>query len=174
MIEGFFAVMWFGWGQAEAPSWLTVPLIVGCALGVLAAVVGGVIAVRSSGQRTAMSERAVRLRYNWIVGVELLLIGAGAGLLGAAGWSKWVPVWVCGVVGAHFLPLARVFSGLLLRPLGVSILAVAAAAAVVGLISAMVPSTVAGPGTGACLLLAAMTTLAGTSGSPLFRQGVAR
>ena len=27
--EGFFAFVWFGWGQAAPPSWLVAPLAVG-------------------------------------------------------------------------------------------------------------------------------------------------
>jgi hypothetical protein len=70
--EGFFAFMWFGWGQAEAPSWLSLPLLVGSCLGAIVALVGGVVAVRATGQRTAMAEREIRLRYNVIVGVHFL------------------------------------------------------------------------------------------------------
>ena len=29
VVEGFFAFVWFGWGQAAPPSWLVVPLAVG-------------------------------------------------------------------------------------------------------------------------------------------------
>ena len=70
LIEGFFAFMWFGWGQAQAPSWLTVPLLVGSALGAVVTVVGGVVAARATGQRTLMAEPEIRRRYNVIVGVE--------------------------------------------------------------------------------------------------------
>jgi hypothetical protein len=28
-VEGFFAFVWFGWGQAAPPSWLVAPLAVG-------------------------------------------------------------------------------------------------------------------------------------------------
>jgi len=69
LIEGFFA-MWFGWGQAQAPLWLTVPLLVGSALGAVVTVVGGVVAARATGQRTLMAEPEIRRRYNVIVGVE--------------------------------------------------------------------------------------------------------
>jgi len=88
LIEGFFAFMWFGWGQAEAPSWLRVPLLVGGALGALVAVVGAVIAA-ASGQRTPMAEREIRVRYNVIVGVEFLLIAAGVLILGRTGSAAW-------------------------------------------------------------------------------------
>jgi len=38
-VEGFFAFVWFGWGQADAPSWLVIPLAVGTAGGGLASAV---------------------------------------------------------------------------------------------------------------------------------------
>jgi hypothetical protein len=34
-VEGFFAFVWFGWGQAAPPSWLVVPLAVGGGLATL-------------------------------------------------------------------------------------------------------------------------------------------
>jgi hypothetical protein len=53
-VEGFFACVWFGWGQADAPSWLVIPLAVGTVLGALLAVAGVVVA-RRSGAGTASS-----------------------------------------------------------------------------------------------------------------------
>lgn len=38
VVDGFFAFVWFGWGQADAPSWLVIPLAVGTALAVALAV----------------------------------------------------------------------------------------------------------------------------------------
>jgi hypothetical protein len=46
-VDGFFAFVWFGWGQAAAPSWLVIPLTVGGVLSVLLAVAGVVVAIRS-------------------------------------------------------------------------------------------------------------------------------
>ena len=168
LIEGFFAFMWFGWGQAQAPSWLTVPLLAGSALGAVVAVVGGVVAARATGQRTPMAEREIRHRYNGIVGVEFALIAAGALVLGKSGAPTWIPVWVCAVVGVHFLPLARVFPGLFLVPLAVALVVVALAAWVVGLVTTTSPSTVAGTGAGLCLLVAAVVTLVS---APTVRRG---
>ena len=48
--------MWFGWGQADAPSWLVIPLAVGTVLGALLAVAGVVAAKRSAGPLPAASE----------------------------------------------------------------------------------------------------------------------
>jgi hypothetical protein len=43
-VDGFFAFVWFGWGQAAAPPWLVIPLAVGTALGALLTVTGAVLA----------------------------------------------------------------------------------------------------------------------------------
>ena len=158
-VDGFFAFVWFGWGQAAAPSWLVIPLAVGTVLGALLAVIGVVVAKRSSGSLPAMSDPAIRRRYNIIVGLEFGLLGAGAAALGATGHYQWAPVWICFGVGVHFFPLASTLQNPTLRPLGVLLVAVAAAALVVGLASAVAPSTVAGLGAGLCLLAFGLATL---------------
>jgi hypothetical protein len=75
-VEGFFAFVWFGWGQADAPSWLVIPLAIGTVLGALLAVAGVVVAKRSAGPLPAASDPAVRRRYGIIVGLEFGLLGA--------------------------------------------------------------------------------------------------
>jgi hypothetical protein len=159
VVEGFFAFVWFGWGQAAAPSWLVVPLAVGTALGALVAVVGVVVTVRSAGGLTTVSDSGVRRRYGITVGVEFTLIGAGAAVLGAIGSAQWIAAWVCAIVGAHFFPLAGILENRSLRPLGALLLAVAMASLLVGLTSTVAPSTVAGPGAGLCLLAFGLATL---------------
>jgi hypothetical protein len=69
-VDGFFAFVWFGWGQAAAPSWLVIPLAVGTALAAALAVTGVVITRRSAGTLPAMNDPAVRRRYGIIVGLE--------------------------------------------------------------------------------------------------------
>lgn len=158
-VEGFFAFVWFGWGQADAPSWLVIPLAVGTVLGALLAVAGVVAAKRSAGPLPAASDPAVRRRYGIIVGLEFGLLGAGAAVLGVTGLYQWVPVWICFGVGAHFFPLATTLQNPTLRPLGVLLIAVAAAALVTGLATAVAPSTVTGVGAGLCLLAFGFATL---------------
>src|SRR6185312_12243476 len=58
-VEGFFAFVWFGWGQADAPSWLVIPLAVGTVLGALLAVAGVVVAKRSPGPATELVRPSV-------------------------------------------------------------------------------------------------------------------
>jgi hypothetical protein len=158
-VEGFFAFVWFGWGQAAAPSWLVVPLAVGAGLGVLLTVMGVVVTKRSAGRLRVMADPAVRRRYGIIVGLEFGLLGAGAAVLGVAGGSRWIPVWICAGVGVHFFPLATTLGNRSLRLLGGLLVAVAAAALAVGLASATAPSTVTGAGAGLCLLAFGVATL---------------
>jgi hypothetical protein len=68
-------------------------------------------------------------------------------------------VLICFGVGVHFFPLASTLQNSTLRPLGVLLIAVAAAALAAGLASAVAPSTVTGPGAGLCLLAFGLATL---------------
>ena len=78
-VEGFFAFVWFGWGQAAPPSWLVVPLAVGGGLAVLLTVAGVVLTTRSAGRLRVMADPAVRRRYSIIVGLEFGLLGRRRG-----------------------------------------------------------------------------------------------
>ena len=158
-VEGFFAFVWFGWGQAAAPSWLVVPLAVGTGLAVLLAVAGIVVTSRSAGRLRVMADPRARRHYSFIVGLEFGLLGAGAAVLGATGHYRWTPVLICAGVGAHFFPLASTLENRSLRLLGGLLIAVAAAALTAGLKSATEPSTVTGTGAGLCLLGFGLATL---------------
>jgi hypothetical protein len=158
-VDGFFALVWFGWGQAAAPAWLVVPLAVGTGLAALLAVAGIVVTKRSAGRLPAMSDPAVRRRYSIIVGVEFGLLGAGAAVLGVTGHYQWVAVWICFGVGVHFFPLAAALENPSLRPLGMLLIAVAATALIAGLASTVAPSTITGAGAGLCLLAFGLATL---------------
>jgi hypothetical protein len=68
-----------------------------------------------------------------VVGVEFAV--GGAGVLGAVGAAAFVPVWICAVVGVHFLPLATVLRARLTRWLGVAVTTVSVAGLLVGVFS---------------------------------------
>jgi hypothetical protein len=157
--EGFFAFVWFGWGQAAAPAWLVAPLAVGAGFSVLLAVAGIVVTKRSAGRLRVMADPRARRRYSIIVGLEFGLLGVGAAILGVTGQYRWVSVWICAGVGVHFFPLASVLDNRSLRLLGGLLVAVAAAALTAGLASATDPSTVTGAGAGLCLLAFGLATL---------------
>jgi hypothetical protein len=55
-VEGFFAFVWFGWGQAAPPSWLVAPLAVGAGLAVLLTVAGIVLTARTAGRLRVMAD----------------------------------------------------------------------------------------------------------------------
>lgn len=148
VVEGFFAFAWFGWGQAAPPRSLVLPLAIGAGLGAVLVTLGLVTTFRSGGRLLAASDPVVRRRYGITVGVEVGLILAGALTLGLTGESWWLPAWVCGVVGVHFLPMARVLQNPSLRPLGVILAAVAVLALVSGLGALTAPSTVTGSARG--------------------------
>jgi hypothetical protein len=158
-IEGFFAAMWFSWGQAAAPRWLSTPLSIGSVVGIMVAVVGAVLAIRASGERTRMHDRPVRRRYSSIVGVEFTALAVGAAILAATGLADWIAVWVCAVVGVHFLPLSRILDDPILVPLGLVLCVIAGAALLVAVVTTIKPSTVIGPATGISLLIGAVTAL---------------
>ena len=70
-----------------------------------------------------------------------------------------MPAWVCFGVGVHFFPLASVLQNPTLRPLGVLLVTVAAAALAIGLAWSVAPSTVTGLGAGLYLLAFGLATL---------------
>jgi hypothetical protein len=64
-------------------------------------------------------------------------------------------------VGIHFLPASRLFETPFLGLIGLTITAASASALAAGLTTTVPPSVVAGAGAGACLLVAAVGSLAG-------------
>ena len=88
-----------------------------------------------------MRSREANRRYGIIVGIEFATAFLGAAILGAA---VCIPVWICAVVGVHFLPLAPVLCDRGPYPLGVATCVVAAIGLVTGLTGDVAPSTVVG------------------------------
>jgi hypothetical protein len=148
---GLLGFVWFGWGQANAAAGLRLGLAVAGVTAALVAVAGGIQAVRGPAPRGVLHDRQASRRYGIAVGVELALAGAGAAVLAAAGQGDFIPVWVCAVVGVHFLPLAALLQDRLLVPLGVSVATVALVALVASLATGIAPGTVTGVGAGTLL-----------------------
>ncbi|SCE98170.1 hypothetical protein GA0070607_3948 [Micromonospora coriariae] len=146
---GIFAMVWFSVPAAEQP--LRALLVVGSIAALLTAVAGGVLSARTRGTG-GPRDRATDRRYLLIVVAEFAAAGLGAAVLAAAGWSEYIPVLVCAVVGLHFFPLAPLLRDPLLRPLGVALCVVAAAGLVTGLASAVSAGLVIGTGAGLLLL----------------------
>jgi hypothetical protein len=151
VILGFFGSAWFGWAHAAASTAGELWLDVGSGLAVAVAVAALVTAFRVPRDRAAMTERADRRRYGITAGIEFALIAAGAAGLGSSGHPRWIAVWVLAVVGAHFIPLAPPLHNWALYPLGLLVCAVAVAALMVGLVSTVDPTGIAGIGGGVLL-----------------------
>lgn len=165
VIEGFFAFMWFGWGQEGPPPGVSIVLVVGAILALLT-VAGGIHAARRAREEPSpLSGPAAGRRYGVIVGVEFGISGIGAAVLAASGHVGFIAAWVCLVVGLHFVPLSRVFPGVGLMGLAALISLVGIAAFAIGVSTALPPSTITGLGAGGCLLGHAASLLAGTVGA---------
>lgn len=152
VVEGFFGAMWFGWGQESPPAWASVVLEIGAVLAVLVAVGGIVAAWRARGEPSALAGAGAGRRYGIIVAAEFGLIGLGAAMLMATGHAVFIAAWVCLGVGVHFMPLTRVFPNIGMVPLAAAVSVVGITAFVLGAMTSLAPSTVAGLGAGACLL----------------------
>ena len=79
-VEGFFAFVWFGWGQAAPPSWLVVPLAVGDGLAVLLTVAGVVLASGTAPSTVTGAGAGLCLL---VFGLATLLVRGRAGSAGS-------------------------------------------------------------------------------------------
>ncbi|MEV0807298.1 hypothetical protein [Micromonospora sp. NPDC050200] len=144
---GVFATIWFSVPATDPP--LRTALVVGSGLALLTALFGAVVVVKARRAAAVIpGNRAADRRYGVIVVVEFSLAALGALVLAGLGWSEFVPVLVCAVVGLHFVPLAPVLRDRLLVPLGVALCLVALAGLVVALASSVQAGLVVGTGAG--------------------------
>lgn len=164
-VEGFFGFVWFGWGQEGPP--LAVSFVLGAgALLALAVVIGGLLVTRRArDEPSPVSGEAAGKRFGMIVGIEFMLVGLGATVLGVTDHAELIAAWTALVVGIHFLPLARVFVGIGMVPLAVGVTLAGVAAFVIGATTAILPSTVAGVGAGTCLLVHGASMVMATRGT---------
>ncbi|GAA4922922.1 hypothetical protein LX16_5068 [Stackebrandtia albiflava] len=101
---GLMTVVWFGWAQEDPPQRWRWRLGVGSSLGILLAIGFGIATYLHWDSASALEGR-----YHWfgvLVAAEVVLAGAGCGLLAARERARWMAWWVAVVVAAHFLPLA--------------------------------------------------------------------
>jgi hypothetical protein len=147
---GFFSAFWFNWARAGAPADL-VPMIVACVvLALMVAVLGGVLLIAVRRRRWARNA-AVDRRFVLIAAVQFVAIAAGAILLSQVGHPELVPPWTAAIVGAHFLPLARLLWDPALVWLGIATIAVSVAGTVIAMIHGAA-TTVTGLAVGVALL----------------------
>lgn len=101
LVLGLFAMMWFGWGQADASSVVGTALAVGSIVALLVAALGGIRTFRSRRTDGALNEPTAQRQYAMVVGIEAVAAGVGAAALGATAGAAYIPVWICAVVGLH-------------------------------------------------------------------------
>lgn len=159
-VEGFFALAWFGWGQAGPPGWESVVLGIGSGVSVVILAVAILTILASRDERSPVSGPDEGKRFGILVGVEFGLAGAGAVVLALTGQPKFIAAWVCLVVGVHFFPLRKVFPGIGMAGPAVAIAAVGVVAAAAGVADVTLPSSVTGLGAGVCLAGHAASLLA--------------
>lgn len=153
LILGFAGAMWLGWAQQDPPAGWSVPLSVCSGVGIVAAIVGGVLAWRNRHGASAMATDLGRRTYYRVVGLEAVVIAVGATALGVTGHSDYIAALVLFVVGAHFVPLGRLFRIRSLVIVGVLVVATSVAAALEGLLGTVAPSAIAGGAGGILLIL---------------------
>lgn len=152
LILGFFAASWFGWAQERPPAAWRAPLITGMVLSLAVSATGAVFAWRHWAADSALSEPGAMRQYGIILGVEFGVAAAGAAALALLRHSQYVAPWICLVVGAHFFPMAPVLNSPPLFVLGAALIAVAAAAVLVGRGWRLALSAATGAGAGTALL----------------------
>lgn len=153
LVLGVAGVMWFGWSQQGPPaSWVPF-LVVGSVVGAIVAVLALILTMRSRKGPTATRAAGGSRAYRWTVIIEVGAIAVGVAVLGLTGRAAYISPWVLFIVGAHFLPLSTLFRIRSLRVCGLLLTAVAVAATIVGVAGDVLPSAVAGAGSGVLMVV---------------------
>lgn len=152
LVLGIAGSMWFGWSQEGPPaSWVPF-LIAGSVTGAAVAIAALVLTRRHRAGPSAVRGAGGFTAYLWTAGIEVAAIAVGSAVLGLTGEASYISPWVLFVVGAHFLPLGRLFRIDSLRVCGLLVAAVAVVATCVGLSGVLLPSAVTGAGGGVLMV----------------------
>jgi hypothetical protein len=103
-IFGFFGSVWFGWAQEHPPKSWRPWLLTGSVVSLLTMLAGGLLVWRHRSDGSAFDEHTSKT-FGVVVGIEVVLAGLGAVVLGARGRRDVVPVWIALVVGIHLFPV---------------------------------------------------------------------
>lgn len=152
-VFGVAAFVWFGWAQEAPPARWRLPLGLGSGLGLVLAVVGGLLAWQNWGPESVMADPQVRRAFGIVCGVEFAAAGLGALALGLglAKRPKWIASWIAFVVGVHFVPLASIFGDPGMNVLAVVVVLVVGLGVLVHRRTGIAPSALTGLGTGITL-----------------------
>ena len=164
LILGVAGLAWFGWGQSGLAEGWAAFLQAGSVAALAVVVAAGVLLRRRPAGPSAMDDPALRRGYWKVVAAEVIAIVAGNVALSAAGRPAYVPAWTLLVVGAHFVPLARMFGTPGLTAAGLVLAAAAAGAAAAGAAAGVRPSLVAGVAGGVVCVACAAGCLRSAAG----------
>lgn len=116
LLMAFFTLLWASWLFGTVSPAIATPVFAAYAV---FAIVFVVVAVRlfGSARRAPTIDTDERIgrttsigrQFGIIFGIEFVLIGAAGGILSATGNSDYLNPVIALIVGAHFIPLARVF-----------------------------------------------------------------
>lgn len=156
LIFGVAAFVWYGWGQEDPPRAWRVLLAIGSGLGVITAIIGGVLVYQHWSSETALAAGDGYRTFGIVCGVEFGLAGVGAAFLGVTKRPEWISTWICFVVGVHFIPLAFIFDDFGLFGLAAAMVITSAVSVYLNRRTGVTPSAVVGLGAGTSLLLFAV------------------
>lgn len=160
VVLGVAAFAWFGWAQEDPPRRWRLPLGAGSGLGLLIAVIGGLLAWRLWGPDSVLADADTRRTFGIVCGIEFGLAGLGSAALAITKRSQWISCWIAFVVGVHFVPLAFIFNNPGLIGLAVVMVIAAGLGVMLHRRSTVTPSAVTGLVSGAGLLVLAAVELA--------------
>lgn len=116
LLMAFFTLVWAGWIFPAFSAGVAWPMATPFILLVLLFLVQGVLlfarsrsfpVVATAGRRR--QTKRIGMRFGLIFGIEGALIGATSGILSGTGHDAYLAPAIALIVGAHFIPLARVF-----------------------------------------------------------------
>jgi hypothetical protein len=173
LLMAFFTLVWVAWVFPAVPDGIALAIAIPFELlAVLFAVQGVVLFSRSklfpvvpTADRRGQTKR-VGLRFGLIFGIEGVLIGATSGILFATGLDAYLAPAIALIVGAHFIPLARVFERTIDYWVAAWVIAVALAGIIAIAVTPAAPAFVSA--------LVGIGTAAGTSAYGIYLLGVKR
>ena len=165
VVEGFAAVVWFGWAQAGAGGWFSTLLLLGALVAFAVAVAGFLRAARARRSGSPLRNASLRRRYVTILSVEALALVLGLVVLALSRTLGWSPVWFGILFGLHAVPLGRVLGDPALEVAGLVVVAVSVVAFLVGLTGLVSVAALTGTGAGLTLLVAGIASVVPRSGS---------
>jgi hypothetical protein len=157
-ILGLFGSTWFGWAQEHPPKSWRPWLLTGSIVSLVTMLAGGLLVWRHWSDGTAFDEHT-SIAFGVVVGIEVVLAGAGAVVLGARGRRDVIPVWIALVVGLHLFPVAVIIDYPFVHLVGALVTVAALSAIPVARSRALPISATNGLGVGTALLAGALFSL---------------